>query len=310
VHHAVYKLDQDLQAAHAATSWAFIWDDHDVNNDYSSLTAANPAEQDAFPARRAAAYQAWFENLPIARRSLVSRGETRIYQQLLIGDLAQLALLDGRQYRSPRACVDPQRWRSTLKYCPDNNAPGRTVLGAEQEYWLGGILDRNPARWSVIVQPTMFSHFFQKTAEGQYGAYMDGWSAYPAARQAILDRIARRGRQDTVILGGDMHTFISCDVKADFDKPDSPVIAAEFIGGSITTQNYNYERWNKTMAEPGNEHIHLMDDRQHGWGAAEIGRDRWSVDFRAAASTWTRQTTFSTHSRWAVEYGRAGAQRA
>lgn len=310
VHHAVYKLDADLQAAHAAAPWALIWDDHDVANDYAGLTAANPADQDTFAARRAAAYQAWFENLPIGRRSLVANGQMRIYQQIIVGDLVQLTLLDARQYRSPRACVDPARWRSTLKACPDNTAPGRTMLGDDQEYWLGVTLDRSPARWTAIVQPSMFSHVIQKTAAGEDAAYQDGWSAYPAARQMIIDRIVRRGKQDVVILGGDMHTFIACDVKADFGKPDSAVIAAEFVSGSITTQNYNYERWNKTMAEPGNQHIKLMDDRVHGWGAATISRDRWDIDFRAASSVWTREATFSSHSRWAVEHGKAGAQRA
>ena len=308
VHHAVYKLDEYLQAAHAASTWALIWDDHDVENDYAGLVPENPAELADFPARRAAAYQAFFENLPIARRSLVSRGEMRIYQQLVWGDLAQMILLDARQYRSPRACVDPARWRTTLKACPDNAAPDRTVLGSEQEYWFGQTLDRGPTRWSAIVQPTMFAHFRQKNAQGEDVAYQDGWSAYPVARQQILDRIARRGKQDVVILGGDMHTFFANDIRADWSKPDSPVVAAEFVAGSVTTKNYNYERWMKMLAEPGNEHIKFMDDRQHGWCAADIGRDRWTVDFRVASSTWTRDPTFSTLRRWTVEHGRAGVQ--
>jgi alkaline phosphatase D len=311
VHHAVYKLDEFLQAAHAHTCWALIWDDHDVANDYAGLTPPNPADLDSFPARRAAGYQAWFENMPISRRSLVSRGQMRIYQQLIVGDLLQMTLLDTRQFRTPRACVDPARWRTTVKACPDAAAADRTVLGSDQEFWLGTTLDRSPARWTAIVQPTMFSHVFQKTADGQYGAYQDGWSHYPAARQAILDRIARRGKADTVILGGDMHSFIACDVRAAGEgRADSPVIAAEFVAGSVTTQNYNYERFTKLFAEPGNEHVKFFDDRVHGWGAAEVTRERWNVDFRATSSTWTREPVFSSLARWAVEHGKAGVQRA
>ncbi|MBX7249789.1 MAG: alkaline phosphatase D family protein [Caulobacteraceae bacterium] len=312
VHHAVYKLDEDLQAAHRHTSWALIWDDHDVANDYAGLIPPNPADLEGFPARRAAGYQAWFENLPISRRSLVSQGEMRIYQQLIIGDLAQIALLDNRQYRSPRACVDPQRWRSTLKACPDNRAPGRTMLGDEQEHWLGQTLDHAPTRWNVIAQQTMFSPFLQKTAQGEWGAYMDGWSAYPAARQAILDRIAQRPNRDTVILGGDMHSYFAVDVHANGDDDKmlaSPLVASEFVGGSVTTQNYNYERWTRTIAELGNQHIRFFDDRVHGWAGAEITPAQWTVDFRAVSSTWVRDPTFSSLSRWAVEYGKAGVQR-
>lgn len=311
VHHAVYKLDEFLQAAHAAAPWALIWDDHDVANDYAGLTAANPADQETFAARRAAAYQAWFENQPIARRSLVSGGQMRIYQQLIVGDLAQFILLDTRQYRSPRACVDPVRWRTTVKACPDNAAPGRTMLGSDQEFWFGSTLDRSPTRWQAIVQPSMFAHVFQKTSDGQPGAYQDGWSAYPGPRQMILDRISRRGKQDVVILGGDMHSFIACDVRAQGEGgADSPVVAAEFISGSVTTQNYNYDRFTRLFAEPGNEHVKFFDDRVHGWGACDIGRETWNVEFRQTSSTWTRDASFSTLNRWAVEHGRAGAQRA
>lgn len=311
VHHAVYKLDEFLQLAHRSAPWALIWDDHDVANDYAGLTAANPADQEGFAARRAAGYQAWFENQPIARRSLVASGQMRIYQQLVVGDLAQFILLDTRQYRSPRACVDPARWRTTSKFCPDNEAPGRTVLGADQEFWFGTTLDRSPTRWQAIVQPTMFAHVFQKNAEGQFTAYQDGWSAYPAARQMILDRIVRRGKQDVVVLGGDMHSFIANDVRAKGEGlADSPVVAAEFISGSITTQNYNYERFSRTFAEPGNEHVKFFDDRVHGWGACDIGRDRWNVEFRQTSSTWVRNPTFSTLNRWTVEHGKAGVQAA
>ena len=307
VQHAVYKLDEFLQQAHAAATWAVIWDDHDVENDYAGLTPENPADLADFPARRAAAYQAFFEHLPIARRSLVSRGEMRIYQQLAVGDLLQLVLLDGRQYRTPRACVDPARWRSTLKACPDAAAPDRSMLGSDQEYWLGVTLDRSVTRWQTIVQPSMFAHFFQKTPQGEYGAYQDGWSAYPAARQMILDRLSRRAKQDVVILGGDMHSFFANDVRADWSKPDSPLVAAEFISGSITTHNYNYDRWTRIIAEPENAHIKFFDDRVHGWGACDIGRDRWSVEFRAG-SVWTRDPTFATLKRFTVEHGRAGVQ--
>ena len=82
------------------------------------------------------------------------------------------------------------------------------------------------------------------------------------------------------------------------------------MAGSVTTQNYNYERWTKTIAEPGNEHIKFFDDRRHGWAAAEVTPGQWTVDFRAASTTWSRDATFSSLGKWAVEYGKAGVQRA
>ena len=308
-HHAVYKLDPDLQAAHATTSWAFIWDDHEVENDYAAMVAANPAMQADFPARRAAAYQAYFENLPISRRSMLTRGEMRLYQQLIAGDLVQFVLLDTRQYRAPRPCVDPQRWRTGVKACAEIQDPSRTILGPDQEYWLNTTLTRGPTRWTSIVQPTLFGHLFQKTPQGEPGAYQDGWSAYPAARQEILDALVKRGKQDVVIVGGDMHAFIAADVRSDYAKPDSPVIATEFVTSSITTHSYNHDRINRLIAEePGNHHIKFYDDRVHGWAGAEITPERWTIDMRAASSIWDRNPSFSNYKRYVVAYGKAGVQ--
>jgi len=54
--HALYKLDPDLQAAHAAFPWAVVWDDHEVSNNYASdrdgRDSTDPAE---FLKRRTAA---------------------------------------------------------------------------------------------------------------------------------------------------------------------------------------------------------------------------------------------------------------
>jgi len=310
VHHAGYKLDADLQRAHAAAPWALIWDDHEVLNDYAAMTPANPADRERFPALRAAGYQAWFENLPVGRRSMLQRtGEMRIYQQLLIGDLAQILMLDTRQYSDPRACVTPERWRSGVMNCPEMALPERTRLGADQEYWFGQSLDRGLSRWTVIAQPTLFADMKQKDPQGNYGGYQDGWSGFPAARQRMVDRIVRRGKQDVVVLSGDMHGFFAADVR-DFSKPEGAVVATEFVGTSITSVSYNYDRWAKWLTEPGNEHIKFMDDRVRGWAGAEITRDRWTVDFRVADSVWTPNPTFSTLRRFGVEHGKAGVQAA
>lgn len=308
VHHALYKLDADLQAAHAAACWAFIWDDHDVENDYAGVTPEDPAEAEAFPARRAAAYRAWLENLPVSPRSLLAGGAVRMHRELMVGDLMQLLLLDARQHRSPRACVDPERWRSTLKACPEAAAAARTILGPEQEAWFADRFAGSAARWTAIAQPTLFSHWHQLDAAGQPLAYQDGWAAYPAARQRLLDQIATRGRQDVVIVGGDMHSFFANDVKSDFGRLDSPVVAAEFVTSSITSHSFNFERWRPSMAAPENAHLRFFDDRQRGWCAAVVGRDRWEVDFRAASSVWRRDPTFASLRRWTVEHGRAGVQ--
>ncbi len=63
--HTLYKLDPDLQAAHAKFPFVVIWDDHEVANDYSGLAPEYDSPSPAFAARRAAAYQAYYEHMPI-----------------------------------------------------------------------------------------------------------------------------------------------------------------------------------------------------------------------------------------------------
>ncbi|HYF23607.1 MAG TPA: alkaline phosphatase D family protein [Caulobacteraceae bacterium] len=310
VHHAVYKLDADMQAAHAHTSWAFTWDDHEVENDYAGLTPQQIEDAAEFPERRARAYQAWFEHLPVSRRSLLSMGEMRIYQELLYGDLAQLLMVDYRQYRSPRACITAERWRSGVVDCPELTDPKRTALGEDQDYWFGQTFGRGNSRWQVLGQATLFSHLDQKTPAGTPGSFNDGWSGYPVTRQRMLDRIARRKTADTVILGGDMHAFWTVDVRAQALDPASPIVATEFVGTSITSQSTSWDRFNQILKEGRNEHVKFFDDRQRGWMAAEVTRDRWNVDFRVVDSVATKTPAFSSLKRWAVEHGKAGAQEA
>lgn len=311
--HAVYKLDRDLQAAHRLTSWAFIWDDHEVENDYAALVPENPVETAQFAARRAAAYRAYFEHMPISRRSLPVDGRVRLHQKLTYGDLAQFMMLDTRQHRAPRACVTEQDWHSSVVDCPEMNAPGRTMLGGEQERWFNSNLGGGPGRWTAIIQPTLFSDVFQTDFDGKPGDYNDGWGGYRTARQTILNRISQRKVGDVVFLGGDVHAFWAADVKADFAKPESPVIASEFVGTSITAGaggDGGYARWRRMLQMAGNEHIRFQDGRVRGYGRAEITPQRWTTEFRAVDSVWTRTPVTTTLRRFVVESGRPGVQTA
>ena len=58
--------------------------------------------------RRAAAYQAFYEHMPL--RPIMSRPEgplMRIYDRFTFGDLIEISMIDGRQYRSREACYAP-----------------------------------------------------------------------------------------------------------------------------------------------------------------------------------------------------------
>jgi alkaline phosphatase D len=59
---------------------------------------------DAFLRRRAAAYQAYHEHMPLRSTARPIGPEMTLYTTLSFGDLASFAMLDDRQYRSDQAC--------------------------------------------------------------------------------------------------------------------------------------------------------------------------------------------------------------
>ena len=92
--HALYRTDPDLQAAHAAVPFVLTWDDHEVANDYAADQSERFDPPAVFRRRRAAAYQAYWEHLPLRRRSRPRGSAARLYRRLRFGDLAELAVLD------------------------------------------------------------------------------------------------------------------------------------------------------------------------------------------------------------------------
>ncbi len=186
--YALYKLDGDLQAAHAAAPWLAIWDDHEVADDYAddrSYTTRDPAR---FLKMRAAAYQAYYEHMPLPASARPHGPSATIYERYRFGDLLDIMLLDDRQYRSAPACVNGAR-PGTVPDCSERTLEERTMLGKAQEALarytdphLDGALDRRRAADAMAE--------LDRPAEGAHRFWMDGWDGYPNARRRLLDSIA------------------------------------------------------------------------------------------------------------------------
>ena len=121
--YALYKSDPDLQAAHLNTPWIGTWDDHEVQDNYAGLTSKGNDPVEDFTVRRASAYRAYWEHMPL--RTPAPQGpDYMLYRRYTFGRLAEVNVLDTRQYRSDQA--DGDLWK------PDNparNDPARTFAG-------------------------------------------------------------------------------------------------------------------------------------------------------------------------------------
>ena len=223
--YARYKSDADLQRSHAAFPWLVTWDDHEVDNDY-----ANDRSEDLDPdflVRRAAAYQAYWEHMPLRRSARPNGPHMRLYDRYDFGGLARFHVLDGRQYRDHQACPRFGRGGSNVvdeRKCLSRLEPQRTLLGDEQENWLHARLSASQARWNIVAQQLLMAQMDRKPGpERQF--WSDGWDGYPAARARLLQAIAERKPANPLVIGGDVHFSCVADLKVDFDDPKSPIRA-------------------------------------------------------------------------------------
>jgi alkaline phosphatase D len=307
--HALYKTDPDLQAAHAGCPWAVTWDDHEVDNDYAADQSQDREDPHVFLRRRAAAYQAYWEHMPLRQTALPRGADLRLYHRLTFGDLVELSVLDNRQYRSDQPCGEGRRGGGNLvEGCATRLEAAQTMLGPEQERWLLRGLERSRARWNVIAQQQLMAELLQRTRTGAEAYWSDGWDGYAAARGRILAHIETRRPANPVVIGGDIHSFWVTDLKADFRDPRAPAVATEFVTTSITSLAVPYEVF--AAALPDNPHVRFFDGRQRGYVRCTVTPERWQTDLRVVSDVRDRGATARTLASFLIEDGRPGAVRA
>jgi len=301
--YAQYKSDADLQAAHLAHPWILTWDDHEVANDYTDDIGPEDSDPARFLRQRAAAYQAYWEHMPLPNALRPGGPSMRLYDRYRFGTLAELVTLDDRQYRSHHACRETLKRGKALENCAERLDPNRTMLGAEQEAWLADAMHRASARWNVIAQQTLMAELDRGPGE-RHVYWADGWDGYPAARRRLLDAVAASPVKDTLVLGGDVHSFWAADLKQDFARPQSATVATEFVGGSITSQGPAPDRVHGYLAK--NPHIHAAASSVFGFGLVALDAKKADVSFRTLADVRDPRSTIATHQRFVVEAGRPG----
>jgi alkaline phosphatase D len=185
--YAQYRLDADLQRLHAQVPALVTWDDHEVQNDYADKWSETFDDPQQFLLRRAAAYQAFYEHMPV--RPILSRPNgplMRIYDRFTLGNLVEISVIDGRQYRSRQACYRPPNkgggHLETDASCPERLQAGRTMMGFAQEAWLYDGLAHSKTQWNLIAQDVLMAQL-RRNRDGIDAFWTDDWNGYPANRK-------------------------------------------------------------------------------------------------------------------------------
>ena len=276
-YHAAVKTDPHLQAAHAIAPWLVIWDDHEAVNDYRNGYTPEGHTPESWVARRRAAYQAYYEHMPIRRRARPGPGGAmQLYQRAVFGDLAQFDLLDTRQHRSDHPCRGPDGETPSWVTC-DASDPARTMLGEAQETWLNRGFGVSGAAWNFIIQTTQMTSYL-RTIEGAPHYSSDRWTAYPAARDRLFDLVKSKGMPGTVFLGGDIHAFFASGLS---DAPGVDAFASELVVGAISSGGGGDERYAtesdfyQSLGQP-----FYFENRRNGYLLCDLTHQRLDANVR------------------------------
>lgn len=277
IRHAQYKTDPDLQACHSMHPFIAAWDDHEVTNDTWKQGAENHQEDEGdFIARRNRAYRAYFEWMPI-RLPRPRKDPTRIYRRGRFGQLADLHMLDTRQYRDQQPADQADQARHDA---------GRTITGEAQMEWLKSGLSADRAAWRLIGNQLMITPW--ETGE-QLPFNVDAWDGYTADRQKLLGHIQGNEIPNVVFLTGDIHTSWANEVPIDDNTyPLSSPVAVEMVGPSITSDNADEitgspARTTSLLLEQevkaDNPWVKYVELDSHGYSVVDVTKERLNVDW-------------------------------
>jgi alkaline phosphatase D len=297
--YAQYKMDSDLQASHAATSWFCTWDDHETDNNWTAALDQDGTPPEVFNLRRQAAAQAYYENMPLRRSSFPTGAAIQLYRHATWGNLLDLNFLDTRQFRTAIPCDGT--WAST---CDAVRDPAAQVMGEAQEQWLYRNLDRTQAHWKVLAQQIMVMDLDRK--EGPEPGYnLDTWAGYAIPRQRLLDRLRERRIDNTVILTGDEHQNYAGELYRDSRNPEGAPIASEFVTTSISSSGDGQDQRADGRRYLADNPFLKFNNAQRGYVVCDITPERWQTEFKVLDKVSDKAGTLTTRAKFAVASGDA-----
>jgi len=304
--YALYKGDPDLQAAHASCPFLPSFDDHEVANNWADDNDPFGGPVEAFLFRRATAFQAWYEHMPVRRRMMPRGPDVIAYRSFRFGTLANMAVLDTRQFRTKQPCSNGFK-----ADCGDADEPGRTMLGETQERWLADVLQTERATWQVLAQQVLFSPLNWRSfpwLPGMQGEVrrLDAWDGASAARKRVLATLRGAGAANPIVLSGDAHVDLALEIKDDWSNPTSPCVGVEFLTTSASSGGDGTAAMaNADAIYADNPQLKFIGNRR-GYTRHVVTPQRWRADLRCVERISTPGAPVATAKSFVVEAGRPG----
>jgi alkaline phosphatase D len=301
--YALYKSDTNLQEAHAAFPWVVTMDDHEVDNNFAGPIPQRNEPVEPFIQRRADAYQAYYEHMPLRLSSLPDGDRMQLYRRLTFGHLVDFHVLDTRQYRDDQANGDGRDAPNT-----ESMDPNRSLTGDEQERWILEGFGQSNAHWHVLAQQVFFAERDFKEGQGEEFS-MDAWDGYPASRERILNFIQENGIFNFVVLTGDVHSSWANEIKSDFKDPNSKNLGVEFVGTSISSGGDGSDSRKETpMILAENPHIKFFNNYR-GYVRCTVTPEKWTTDYRVVPYVRRPDAPVATRATFIVENGKQELQK-
>lgn len=299
-----YKSDPLLQKAHAYAPWIVTWDDHEVDNDYAGDIHERHDPRDQFLERRANAYQAYYEHMPLRIGSKPKGSAMQLYRRVNFGGLADFYVLDTRQFRNEQPCG-----RGTKPQCADALDSKRTIMGDAQTKWLLDGLDKSKTKWNVLANQVMFAKVDFKPGP-DYGESMDKWGGYETSRKTVMEFIAKRKPSNPVVITGDVHSNWTFDLKEKWFDEKSATLGSEFVGTSISSSGDGRDKLDITDQELAeNPHLKFFN-AQRGYVKCSVTQKEWRTDYRILPYVTRPGANISTRASFVIEDGKPGVQKA
>ena len=302
VRHAQYRSDPDLKQMHAVCPWFVTWDDHEFDNNCAgAISEESGVDPVDFLVRRADAYQAYYEAMPLRAASLPTGPDMQLYRRASYGRLADLMVLDTRQYRTDQPNDDRKSPLNEAATAREN-----TLLGTTQRNWLYASLLKSESTWNVLAQQVMAGMAALPAADGSGIYSMDQWPGYAHERMELVRFLQDRRVQNPVVLTGDIHQNWVNELRVDDRQADLPVVATEFVGTSISSGGKGAEK-------PGNhEYVTSQNpcvkfyNGERGYVRCTVTPETWTADYQVVDDVTRPGGAVRTRASFVIEAGRPG----